>query len=305
MRSSLERESVRVRAPAKINLGLEILGQRRDGFHEVRSVLAMIDVCDNLCFGLGAPGHIPTIDGVPAGHNLIDQAISLLQSAMNDDTPISYSLEKRIPIAAGLGGASADAAATLAAVNHLHGHPLDLDELTELASKLGTDVPFFLGSPMAHVKGTGTAIERLPVLSGSVLLIVPDVRIPRKTASLYALITERDFSSGRRVARLVQRLDAGLPPDPDDLKNAFLNPLYELVPDLARIPRILEDAGCSVFGLSGAGPTHYALVDPLRIAAVASRLEAVLDRRRFQIIQTSFLDEALNSRINSSTHPRQ
>jgi len=290
-------QCISARAPAKINLGLEILGKRRDGFHEIRSILAMVDVNDDIRFSFDTPAVLQAIDGVPAELDLIGRAIGLFQAHLNTIIPLNYIVEKRIPVAAGLGGASSDAAATLEAINRLYGHPLTQNQLNQMASNIGSDVPFFLGSPAAFIKGTGTEIEPIPPLSGGVVLIVPHLGIARKTETLYSRITERDYSQGHRIERTVRRLSGGLPPDPPDLANAFMDPLYDLVPSLAGLPKTLQNAGCTSFGLSGAGPAHYALVEPSEVPAVVTRLELELDRRRFRIIKTSFLAKRNDSML--------
>ena len=287
---------VSARAPAKINLGLEILGKRQDGFHEIRSVLAMVDLHDDLSFDRGAPDAAVSIDGVPTERNLIDRAMALMRARVPNAGPLRYSVHKRIPMAAGLGGASSDAAATLAGVNMLLGAPLAQGELVELACSLGSDVPFFLGGPAACVKGTGTELETIPPSGGEALLIVPDIAMPRKTATLYAQITPDDYSAGDRVERTVQRLRAGLLPNPGDLDNTFVRPLYERIPELATLPNVLRDAGCSHVGLSGAGPAHYVLLDPSSASELKERIESLLDRRHFRIYATSLLTDTIDPR---------
>lgn len=298
MKTVRNARSVSIRAPAKINLGLEILGRRRDGYHEIRSILAMIDVCDDLQFAFGGTRGLSSFDGVAVLDNSIDMAVRLFQARVANAKPVTYTLKKRIPVAAGLGGASSDAAATLVAMNRLHADPLTDEELREIATELGSDVPFFLGSPVAYVAGTGTDTERIPELAGAVLLIVPNVVIPRKTATMYGHITTKNYSAGLSIERTRERLCASLPPDPADLANAFMKPLYELVPHLAALPKILRDVGCAGYGISGAGPTHYALLDPLEISEVVSRLQRELDCQQFTILTTKFLADATGLRCD-------
>ena len=279
-----------VRAPAKINLGLEILGKREDGYHEIRSILAMIDLYDDLRFQSGGPeNRTVSIAGVSAEQNLIDRAIHLVRSTIATDVGVDYRLTKRIPIAAGLGGASSDAAATLIAVNRLLGRPLSQDQLVELAATLGSDVPFFLGDPVAFVAGTGTTITPLPALRSAVLLVVPKVEIARKTATLYGRITTDDLSPGTRIDRNARRLRAGLPVEHSDLYNAFVKPLYALVPSLVTVPDVLRECGCARFGLSGAGPTHFALLDGSEVDCVAARVRAALDPGAFDVLRASLV----------------
>lgn len=291
MRESRDVRAVNARAPAKINLGLEILGKRRDGYHEIRSVLAMIDMHDDLRFQLGRAGGGGSLGGVPTEDNLIDRAIGLVQSRSTAPAHVGYGITKRIPIAAGLGGASSDAAATLSAVNHLLNHPLRGEELPGLAARLGSDVPFFLGAAAAVVRGTGTQVETIPTIRAAVLLIVPQVTIPRKTAALYERITSSNYTSGHRIERTVRRMRAGLFPEPSDLGNAFTAPLYDLLPSIAILPDLFRESGCARFGLSGAGPSHYALLDPAEMPWVTSQIGSALDPALFRLYQTSLLPE--------------
>ena len=154
-------------APAKINLGLRILGKRPDGYHAVQTILQMLDLCDWLTF---SPKDAETIrlTCIPAvlptdGSNLVVRAARLLQQTFHVKQGVEITLEKRIPIAAGLGGGSSDAATTLLVLNHvwqLH-HPKVA--LYPLATQLGSDVPFFLEGPTAYAYGRGEALS--PVAS--------------------------------------------------------------------------------------------------------------------------------------------
>lgn len=294
LNSDREGRVFHARAAAKINLGLELLGKRPDGFHEIRTILAMVALCDDIDFHHDDIVDQPSIRGVRAEDNLIDKAIRLFRNYVAETAQLRYTVTKRIPIAAGLGGASSDAAATLRTMNQIHGCPLNHRDLHRLAARLGSDVPFFLDGPGALARGTGTELSPVPVPSSDVLLVVPDVTIVRKTASLYGMIGEQHFSSGKKIRRTVARLSEGWLPDPGDLDNAFSEPLYALMPELCALPAMLQRAGCSRYGLSGAGPAHYALVGPHEMPSIASRLESECRRRRFRIIRTAFLADPLS-----------
>jgi 4-diphosphocytidyl-2-C-methyl-D-erythritol kinase len=237
--------AARVLAPAKINLGLEILGRRPDGFHEIRSVLAMVDLADEIYIAL-APGRSqPRLQGVPGvavDDNLITRAVTLF--ARFTDTARGYDIRvaKRIPAASGLGGASADAAATLLALNDMHGRPANFDQLHALATTLGSDVPFFLGSPSGHV-----------------LIATPRIALEDKTARLYGKLAPEDFSDGSTIDKLTAAIINGDPIDPTCLGNAFKRPLHALVPSTTTLVEQMRLAGCTHVALSGAGPAHYAL----------------------------------------------
>ena len=154
---------VTIETPAKVNLTLEVLGKRNDGYHEIASVMQAINLCDRLTFSIADDLSLITdTPGLDTKDNLVYRAASLL----NDKTGVSAGAEihlcKGIPVAAGLGGGSSDAAATLLGLNRLWGLHLARDELEELAAQLGSDVPFFLAGGAALAEGRGERITPLP-----------------------------------------------------------------------------------------------------------------------------------------------
>lgn len=248
---------VRIEAPAKINLGLEIIGRRRDGYHEVRSILAMIDLTDTLTVSTSVHGNQPSrVIGMDLAtdDNLIVKASRLHEFSLRVD------IDKRIPMAAGLGGASSDAAATLFAGNALQNTPRSLQTLSILAATIGSDVPFFLGAPCATVSGTGTELTPLPPPTGWVVLATPEHDIPQKTGTLYGCLLASDFSDGSSIASQVERIQTGQDVEPSFLQNAFSRALGKLFPDIIQLKKHMLDAGCPFVALSGAGPTHYSIV---------------------------------------------
>ncbi|HWV22794.1 MAG TPA: 4-(cytidine 5'-diphospho)-2-C-methyl-D-erythritol kinase [Thermomicrobiales bacterium] len=262
--------TVRLEAPAKINLGLEILGRRDDGYHEIRSILAMIDLADTLTVTSADKGQPSSIVGMDLDGeaNLIGKAAELLR------LDLAVTIEKRIPMAAGLGGASADAAATLLAGNALTGEPRPPFELCELASSIGSDVPFFLGSPCALASGRGTDLAPLPVPEVWLVLVSPDIAIPGKTARLYGELQPEDFTDGKLIREQAERLRRGAPVAPALLHNAFSDALLRIAPEVADLQRLMRQAGCPFAALSGAGPTHYTIVPSAEQAtAIAARLK--------------------------------
>lgn len=260
-------------APAKLNLGLEILGRRDDGFHEIRTILAAIGRFDRLRV---RPAPMPTFwtDRPELGgdENLVAQAAVRLHE-LADAPPVAVELRKRIPAAAGLGGASADAAATLLAIRAALALPVDDAALAGLAGKLGCDVPFFLRGGVALAEGRGDLLTPLPPMSGMLAVVVtPRIAIPSKTATLFRALRPSDFTDGSRVgaSALADR----------DLSNAFSRPLYALVPSLADLPPTMEAAGADRVALSGAGPSHYALeTNAGRARAIARQLVTTLRGR--------------------------
>lgn len=252
--------SVEIAAPAKLNLGLEVLGRRDDGYHEIATIFLAIDLQDRL---LVSPDDQlvleSTPDGLAGAENLALQALEVLRESSGVGAGASIELTKRIPIASGLGGASSDAAAALFAGREAWRLDVSDASLHRLAAKLGSDVPFFLHGGCALGRGRGETLEALPVpVDLWFVIAVPDIALPRKTATLYAALDADDFSDGARVLAQARRIAAGLPIDVGLLGNAFARPLYALAPHLADLPSVMRDAGAEAVALSGAGPAHFA-----------------------------------------------
>ena len=276
-----ERQIV-IDAPAKLNLGLEVIGRRADGFHEIATIFLTIDLSDRLTLSPAEDLQLSCDDDSLAGRdNLALRALHLLRDVTNTPRGTCLHLCKRIPVAAGLGGASSDAAAALLGGRELWQQELSEAKLHDLAARLGSDVPFFLRGGCAIGKGRGDRLEPLPVpADGWFVVAVPDVTIPAKTASLYARLSAEEFSDGSRIAAQAERLSAGLDPDPDLLGNAFARPLYAMVPELAALPGIMRDAGADSVAISGAGPAHYTMAtDGAQANKIAARLRGRLGER--------------------------
>lgn len=277
-------QTVRIDAPAKINLGLELLGKRSDGYHEIRTVMAMVGLHDRLTVSWHAEGG-DTVEGLDLGgeRNLIAAAIDTYRSAAPAIPTVRAFVTKHIPIAAGLGGASADGAATLLALDVLNedGTRIGRERLGGIAAGLGSDVPFFLGSPLALASGTGTTIAPLPALQVTcyAVLVSPAIDLPRKTATLYGAIDSADFTDGSRSDALADAFRAGSIPafSPELLANPFRAAWRRLGDPVAAVEDALRRAGAPWVALSGAGPTVYTLTDDAeRAEAIASRVTDLL-----------------------------
>jgi 4-diphosphocytidyl-2-C-methyl-D-erythritol kinase len=281
-------------APAKLNLGLEVVGRRPDGYHELATIMQTVTLADRLTLeakepledGATAP-VVVTVDDPALGEakeNLARRALLALQAHAGTAIGAEAHLEKRIPVAAGLGGASADAAAALLAGCRLWDLDIPADDLRGLAANLGSDVPFLLGGGTALVTGRGETVVPVRPLRDVWFVVVtprPAAPIPRKTAALYAALLPGDYASGARVRAHAERLDRGGPLDPDALANAFTRALYGLRPELRRGARVLLGSGAPWATLSGSGPSHYTAV-PLRsvadeIATAAARMAGPSD----------------------------
>jgi 4-diphosphocytidyl-2-C-methyl-D-erythritol kinase len=188
-------DQVVVQAPAKVNLHLEVLRQRSDGFHEVETILQAVRLHDRVTVSLlGEPaGQRPHIElrVTPSGaapadaRNTCWKAARLFCRASGRPGRLRIALQKRIPTAAGLGGGSSDAAAVLVACNRLFGSELEASALEELAAEIGSDVPFFVRGGTMMARGRGTELSPLPsIRSGRFLIVKPDIEL--RTEDVYA-----------------------------------------------------------------------------------------------------------------------
>ena len=251
-----------VLAPAKINLTLEVLAKRKDGFHEIRSVIQAINLCDSLHFRSSrdiefkssSAGWIPE-------KSLVSRAVVLIQEAIGCSKGAMIEVEKRIPLVSGLGGDSSDAAATLRGLNRLWGLGLSLTELLEMAAGLGSDVPFFLYGGTALAEGRGEVVTPLPPLpTMRVILVMPSVpRVPGKTAQLYASLKTSHYTEGQYTDRLSTNLKEGGEVTPSALFNAFENVAFARFSELSVCREHIIKLGAADVHLAGSGPTLFTL----------------------------------------------
>jgi 4-diphosphocytidyl-2-C-methyl-D-erythritol kinase len=196
--------AVRLRAHAKLNLFLRVLGRESDGYHGLETLFCLVDLADELQAergdGRGVTIEVEGADVGPAAENLAVRGAAAVLAATGERFAVRLTLTKRIPVRAGLGGGSSDAAAALLAANRLAGDAIPRHELLQFAAKLGSDVPFFLaGAPLALGWGRGERLLRLPALpSAPALLLTPPVAIA--TADAYGWVDEARQSAGRRGA---------------------------------------------------------------------------------------------------------
>jgi len=278
-----------VLAPAKLNLTLEVLSRRRDGFHEVRSVIQTINLCDSLSFQIGE--NIEFRSNLPewiAEESLVSRAASLLRGATGCSQGAVIEVSKRIPLVSGLGGDSSDAAAVLRGLNQLWGLELSRDELLELAVQLGSDVAFFLYGGTALVEGRGELVTRLPPLPHRwVVLIMPPVpRLPGKTKQLYDALEASHYTDGQITQRLVEELRAGREFTPSLLFNTFENVAFTLFSGLGVAREHIVKIGTDNIHLAGSGPALFTL---LKDRAQAEELYTRLQQQRLE----SYLAETL------------
>ena len=277
---------ITVLPPAKINLGLEILGKRADGFHEIRTILCAVSVLDKLEIHECDSGGFRTDNASLMDDNLVVRALELAAGAMQLKHPPAATLRKRIPVAAGLAGASSDAAAALLALRRLHPGSLDDGMLHDLASRLGSDVPFFLRAGLANASGRGDVLERLPYQRVDVVIVSPAISIPGKTAMMYGSLAPLDFTDGVAVDELASSFRRGQPLATDArMPNAFARPLTASIPDLIELANRIAAVSKLPSQLSGAGPSHYVLCrDSEHRQWLRNRLRGVLPSTRTRVL---------------------
>ncbi len=254
-----------VNASAKVNLTLEVLGKRPDGYHEIATVMQAVDLSDQVVLEDARSLMLETdAAGVPTGaDNLVMRAAVLLREAAGVDRGARIRLAKRIPVAAGLGGGSSDAAATLWGLNRLWGVRWGGERLSELAMGLGMDVPFFLGRGRALATGRGERIERLPGGGAYALVLVnPNIALP--TREVYARVTAAAFSDGSRVPAMLKALERrNAAVVAASLYNGLETVVEPAWPVVGRIKAALASAGALGAVMSGSGPTVFGVARSL------------------------------------------
>jgi len=269
--------SLTLQAHAKINLTLEVLAKRPAGYHEVASVLQTISLADTLTFeSSGSLDFRCDVSSLKTPDNLVLKAARLLQETTGSNKGSIINLTKRIPIAAGLGSGSTDAAATLVGLNQLWELNLSLERLVGLASKLGSDVAFFLYGGTALAKGRGEQITLIPPAPELwLVLLKPALEpVPSKTAQLYSRLNSSHYTYGQHTQKLVAHLDHGGKVEDLFLFNVFEQVVFDFFPGLTEYRSSLLKAGARSVHLAGSGPALFTLVsDKARGQAILKRLE--------------------------------
>jgi len=251
---------VRVRALAKINLDLRVLGKRPDGFHELRTVFQTISLADTLeiAYTPGRKTVISLADDLRIADNLVVRAARLVMEAVRATGRIEMRLTKRIPMGAGLGGGSSDAAAVLLALPALLGRPLDLPRLSAVGEQLGSDVPFFLLGGTAVGIGRGSELFPLPdAPARRGILVAPGIHV--NTAQAYRDLSPRlttESQQNKIVSFQSVTWDTG---SLASARNDFETAVFEQHRKLATLKKRLVRAGATVALMTGSGSALFGL----------------------------------------------
>jgi len=274
-------KELRLHAYAKVNLTLNILGDRPDGFHEIESVMHTIALHDSLTLREAGEGVevVAHDDEVPSDHrNLVARAAALLRETFGVERNVQIELTKGVPVAAGLGGGSSDAAVTLLGLAQMWKLRVDGRDLIALAGKLGSDVPFFLEGGAAIARGRGERLTLLPPLP-TTWMVLARPRVAVSTEWAYrefnpTVVTSRPDSGAmgtaikREDVREVGRL----------LANVFEPLIFSVHPGVADLKARLLRGECYGAGMSGTGPTVFGLMaNEAAALKVAADLQALPD----------------------------
>ena len=279
-------------SPCKVNLLLNILGKRADGFHELETVFHTVNVCDQLSFSRVGAGVQLTCSN-PAlptdSTNLVHRAATAFLQAAKISDGIRIHLEKKIPLAAGLGGGSGNAATTLLGLNELFGQPLSHERLHTLAASLGSDVNFFLQNKPALATGRGekiTSLDFFPALRGTAFVLVhPGFGIA--TAWAYQQLAHfPDALNGRagraqKLISLLQTSDARTAGA--EFYNSLEAPALKKYPVLTLYQEFFREHGALAVLMSGSGSTTFAVMENQAAG------EALVEKFKTQFGQTSWM----------------
>jgi 4-diphosphocytidyl-2-C-methyl-D-erythritol kinase len=251
-------------APAKINLVLEVMGKRDDGYHEIRTLVQTISLCDVISFESADAIVLECSEpSLQTSDNLVVQAAELFRKVSGCQKGVKIKLKKRIPWGAGLGGGSSDGAAALLALNRLWELNMTTSDLVQLAARLGSDVPFFIHRGAALIEGRGEKVTPLPVSATSwfVLLIPPLPKIPNKTQQLYSRLEARHFTNGHLVDKAVKSWSKDKQIASSLFFNVFDDVAFDAFPGLSTYWERFAEVGAKDIHLAGSGSALFAPVD--------------------------------------------
>jgi len=276
---------MRIKAFAKINLGLEVRRQRPDGYHDILTLFESISLADDLEFRPAPRGELLVRGDDPEvpwdESNLVHKAACLLRERTRAEAGAEIDVRKRIPPGKGLGGGSSDAAMTLYGLNALWETGLDRPALAELGKKLGADVPYFLTGGLCLGRERGDVVEALPDLPTlSVVLALPPVAI--LTADIYRAYPAALTSDGRdsKIVRFFAAQDR----DFGRLENGLETVIFRSYPQLAELKCLLRDRGATLSLVSGSGSAVFGLFEDRERAELA--LDAVRARGPATLVET-------------------
>ncbi|HEY2330262.1 MAG TPA: 4-(cytidine 5'-diphospho)-2-C-methyl-D-erythritol kinase [Verrucomicrobiae bacterium] len=266
---------MRLKSPCKVNLLLNILGKRADGFHELETVMQPVNICDELDFERGGNGVRLSCSNpeLPCdSKNLVHRAATSFLAAAKISDGVKIHLQKNLPLAGGIGGGSANAAVTFSALNGLFGQPLLPEKLHELAAALGSDIPFFLHDQPALATGRGEKVrtlENFPALRGKAFFLVHPgfgISTPWSYQNLARFPKDQNGMPGRAEKLVAALRSNNWPAIADGFYNSLEAPAFDKFPVLQLYKEFLRENGALVSLMSGSGSTTFAIAENLAAA---------------------------------------
>lgn len=256
-------ERISINAMAKINLGLDVLRRRENGYHDVKMVMQTVNIYDTLDFvKKEEPGIVVKVDAMELPtdeNNLIYKAAKLLYERCQMEEGVEITLTKRIPIAAGMAGGSTDAAAALVGINRLFNLGLTMDELKEIGVKIGADVPYCIEGGTALSEGIGEILTKLPD-APDCFVVVAKPEISVSTKYVYENLHANELKYHPDIDGMVEAIREGnLDGVCSRMENVLETVTENKYPIISQIKKLLKDAGAENSLMSGSGPTVFAI----------------------------------------------
>ena len=251
---------LKLKAYAKVNLVLEVIGRLEDGYHDIKTIFQTVDLFDDIVIRDSTDVLVDFIngEGIDPRNNLVMKAVQIIreETACNYGTHITVT--KRIPVGSGLGGGSSDAATTLHGLNLKWNLRLTKSTLKEMASRIGADVPFFLEGGLAVGTGKGDSL-RVLCNQNQIFLVLVDIphSFTEKTKFLYESLDPSFYTSGSKVSSFIRQHENGVF-SPDSIYNVFTQLAEIHFPDFGYYKNSLYELGCEHVSLSGTGPVLFA-----------------------------------------------
>lgn len=288
---------MKLRALAKINLGLDVTGKRSDGYHEVRMIMQTIQMYDVLELkkkskpGISLTTNLPYIP--TDGRNLVYQAAEMLMEEFGVEEGLHMKLDKFIPVAAGMAGGSSDAAAAMVGVNRLFHLGLSRKDLMERGVKIGADVPYCIMRGTALAEGIGEKLSRLHPLPFCYILVgKPGVNVSTKLA--YKNLDLEDISARPDIDGMIADIEANdLRSMTEKMKNVFEPGIIRTYPVIQEIKDLMMECGAMQAMMSGSGPTVFGIFDDKK-----KLYEAARRIKRSRLAKTVFATQIVNPKIH-------
>ena len=263
------------KSPAKINLTLELINRRKDGYHNISTIMQTINIFDLITYEHDKNIIISSnIKELNSETNLIFKAVKLMRDKFNINQGVKIYLNKNIPISSGLGGGSSNAATTLIALNLMWRLNLNLTELIPLAQSIGSDVPFFISRGTALISGKGENIEQLPDIKPVLFLLLHNENVLfNKTYSMYKAISPNEYTSGKLSYESASIIKTSRSLQCTKLFNCFDKIAPNQFPTFKKYSKSLKELGLDEYHLAGSGPT---IMVPIKTRLIGENIKFAL-----------------------------